>query len=67
MSDEWSGETTGTSLLAATVYRMASISPDIFAQDKYLDWANEKRRAVFQRVDNDGFAKPAAYPYVSRF
>ncbi|CZT21432.1 uncharacterized protein RCC_07295 [Ramularia collo-cygni] len=63
--DTWSGETSGTALLAATVYRMASIAPEIFATDEYLDWANEKRRAVLSRVDENGFVKPAANPYVS--
>lgn len=63
--DDWSGETSGTSLLAATVYQMASIRPEIFAQEKYLDWAHEKRRAVFSGIDENGFARPAADPYVS--
>lgn len=63
--NDWSGETSGTSLLAATVYRMASIKPEVFAQAQYLDWADEKRRAVFRHVDDNGFTKPAANPYMS--
>ncbi|KAK5683350.1 hypothetical protein LTS10_004881 [Elasticomyces elasticus] len=58
----WFGETSGTSLLAATAYRMAVLNPKIFAQPKYLDWAHAKRAAVASRVDDDGFAKPAVNP-----
>ena len=56
--DSWFGETSGTALLAATAYRMAVLRPDIFGQDKYVSWAHEKRQAVFDRVDDDGFAMP---------
>jgi hypothetical protein len=59
------GETSATSLLAATVYRMASIKPDVFAYKSYLEWAHEKRRAVFRHIDPDGFARPAADPFTS--
>ena len=37
-ADSWFGETSGTSLTAATVYRMAVLRPDVFGQAKYLDW-----------------------------
>lgn len=57
------GETSGTSLLAATAYRMAILSPERFAKDKYLNWATQKRKAVFQRIDENGIAGPAVNPY----
>ncbi|KAK5134776.1 hypothetical protein LTR08_006151 [Meristemomyces frigidus] len=60
--DSWFGETSGTSLLAATAYRMAVLRPDVFGQAKYLTWADRKREAVVQRIDEDGFAKPAVNP-----
>ncbi|KAF2208634.1 hypothetical protein CERZMDRAFT_9508, partial [Cercospora zeae-maydis SCOH1-5] len=58
----YDGETSGTSLLAATVYRMAISNPMVFGKREYLEWANAKRHAVVSRVDKDGFAKPAADP-----
>ncbi|KAK4542299.1 hypothetical protein LTR36_006952 [Oleoguttula mirabilis] len=60
--DSWFGETSGTSLLAATAYRMAVLRPEIFGQEKYLSWADRKREAVAERIDDDGFAKPAVNP-----
>lgn len=59
---EWFGETSGTALLAATAYRMAILNPAVFAQAKYVEWAHEKRKAVLQRVDDNGFAYPAVNP-----
>ncbi|CAK1366643.1 hypothetical protein CB0940_09002 [Cercospora beticola] len=59
---DYDGETSGTSLLAATTYRMAILNPEVFGQRKYLDWANAKRHAVVSRVDEDGIASPAANP-----
>lgn len=58
----WAGETSGTALLAATAYRLAVMSPDKFGQQHYTSWADQKRRAVFERVDEDGFVKPAVNP-----
>lgn len=60
--DSWYGETSGTALLAATVYRMAVLNPQKFANVDYLQWAYEKKQAVSQRVDADGIAKPAQQP-----
>ncbi|KAK5120800.1 hypothetical protein LTR85_005867 [Meristemomyces frigidus] len=60
--DSWFGETSGTSLLTATAYRMAVLKPEVFGQQKYLSWADHKREAVIERVDDDGFAKPAVDP-----
>lgn len=59
---DWFGETSGTALLAATAYRMAVLNPATFAQPKYLDWTNRKRRAVLELVDNDGLAYPTVNP-----
>lgn len=59
---EWFAETSGTALLAAAAYRMAVLNPAVFAQAKYVDWAHEKRKAVLGRVDDNGFAYPAANP-----
>lgn len=59
---EWFGETSGTALLAAAVYRMTVLNPAAFSQAKYIDWAHEKRKAVLERVDDDGFAYPAVNP-----
>jgi hypothetical protein len=64
LGDEgWWGETSGTALLAATVYRMAVLRPERFGSEGYLRWAHQKRQAVFDRVDVDGFAGPAVDPY----
>jgi hypothetical protein len=61
----WAGETSGTSLLAATAYRMAILRLDMFPSE-YIHWAHQKRREVYRRVDDDGFATPAANPYDSK-
>lgn len=53
------GETSGTALLSALVYRMAVMRKDTFAQDRYMDWAHRKRRAIFERVDENGCVGPA--------
>lgn len=58
----WSGETSGTALLVAAAYRMAILRPDVFAKNTYLDWMHRKRRAVIQRVDENGVARPAVNP-----
>lgn len=63
---EYAGETSGTSLLAATTYRMAVVNPGIFSSRMYLDWAHLKRYAFMIRIDEDGFAKPAANPLDSK-
>ncbi|KAI6823295.1 hypothetical protein KC332_g16576 [Hortaea werneckii] len=59
--ESWFGETSGTSLLAATAYRMALQNPRRFGE-QYIAWADRKREAVLATVDNDGFAKPAVNP-----
>ena len=63
LGDEgWFGETSGTALLAAAVYRMAVLNPAMFAQPKYVNWAHQKREAVLALVDENGYAFPAANP-----
>lgn len=59
---DWAGETSGTALLTAAAYRMAVQMPRIFAQAKYLDWADRKRKAVFEHVGEHGHAYPAVNP-----
>lgn len=59
---DWFGETSGTALIAATVYRMAVLHQSAFASDRYLRWADRKRDAVFSRVGDDGYAWPAVNP-----
>ncbi|KAH9842163.1 Glycosyl Hydrolase Family 88 [Teratosphaeria destructans] len=58
----WFAETSGTSLFAATAYRMAVLDPARFGRDRYVSWAHRKRRAVVARIDEDGFAGPAVNP-----
>lgn len=60
--NDWFGETSGTALLAAAAYRMAVLNPATFGQPKYVDWAHQKRQAVLERVDENGFAYPAVNP-----
>lgn len=56
------GETSGTALFAAATYRMAVLNPATFGQPKYLDWAHQKRQAVLNRIDENGYAYPAVNP-----
>ncbi|KAF2768770.1 hypothetical protein EJ03DRAFT_328073 [Teratosphaeria nubilosa] len=58
----WFAETSGTSLLAATAYRMAVLNPEKFEGERYVSWADRKRRAVVATIDGDGFARPAVNP-----
>ena len=63
LGDEgWFGETSGTALLAAVAYRMAVLNPTMFAQPKYVEWADRKRQGVLALVDENGYAFPAANP-----
>ncbi|GLB39010.1 putative glycosyl hydrolase family 88 [Lyophyllum shimeji] len=55
---KWFGETSGSSLLAATVYRMAVLSPGVFGLDgvngKYVKWAEGIRKTLgSQFVDSN--------------
>lgn len=56
--DTWWGEVAGTALLAATVFRMAVLEPDIFGT-KYKDWASRKMDTVGRYIDIEtGIAAP---------
>ncbi|KAF7189298.1 hypothetical protein HII31_09451 [Pseudocercospora fuligena] len=58
--DQSFGETSGTSLLAATAYRMALLRSEIFGHERYLTWAHRKRQAVFEKISEDGIVRQAA-------
>lgn len=55
----WFGELSGTTLLAATAYRVAALGD---AQPGYVAWADEKRRAVTNRIGDDGLLYPVINP-----
>lgn len=58
----WFGELSGTTLLAATAYRAAELDSETFGQE-YVDWADEKRVAVEERIDPDtGILAPVINP-----
>ncbi|KAJ4990199.1 hypothetical protein SVAN01_04290 [Stagonosporopsis vannaccii] len=58
LGDEvWWGEVAGTALLAAAVFRMAVMAPEVFG--KYAGWAVEKMRVVSHNIDKEtGIAAP---------
>lgn len=56
----WFGELSGTSLLAATAYRMAVLEPDEFGS--YASWADAKRHEVTDRIGSDGLLYPVINP-----
>lgn len=58
----WFGETSGTALLSSTVYRMAILAPEIFAENKYIAWADQMREAVALHVKANGTLSPAINP-----
>lgn len=58
----WFGEIAGTSILAATAYRMAVLEPGIFGK-KYTDWAKRKMDVVDRLIDSKtGIVAPAVNP-----
>ncbi|KAI1273633.1 hypothetical protein F5Y07DRAFT_376174 [Xylaria sp. FL0933] len=57
----WFGELSGTTLLTATAYRMAKLEPASFGH-KYVVWANEKRKGVLKRINEDGLLSPVINP-----
>ncbi|KAI5861900.1 hypothetical protein GGS23DRAFT_611022 [Durotheca rogersii] len=57
----WFGELAGTTLLAATAYRMARLAPAEFGA-RYVRWADAKRRAAEARVDARGLLAPVVNP-----
>lgn len=62
----WWGEISGTSLLAATAFRMAVLEPQTFGK-KYTDWASKKLDIVDSKIDQStGIVAPAINPLKSR-
>jgi rhamnogalacturonyl hydrolase YesR len=57
----WFGELSGTTLLVATTYRMAKLTPAAFGH-RYLAWADEKRKAIVERINQDGLLSPVINP-----
>lgn len=60
----WYGEISGTSMLAATTYRMAVLEPQsAFGTDPgYISWAEDLRTTVAQHVTSNGTVSPAINP-----
>lgn len=62
----WFGELSGTTLLAATAYRMAALAPATFGVEAgaggYVAWADAKRREVTARIGTDGLLYPVVNP-----
>jgi rhamnogalacturonyl hydrolase YesR len=63
LNDEsWFGECAGTTLLAATVFRMAVLEPGVF-EEKYTDWAQAKMRVAIRCIDAEtGVIAPVVNP-----
>ncbi|XPS70751.1 hypothetical protein M3J07_002953 [Ascochyta lentis] len=63
LDDEtWWGKVSGTALLAATVFRMAVLEPDVFGS-KHTDWALQKMETVRRCISEEtGVASPAVNP-----
>ena len=60
--DTWFPETSGTALLAATAFRMATLEPATFGET-YASWALRKLNAVKQCIDeNSGLVSPVVNP-----
>lgn len=57
----WFAELSGTTLLAATAYRVVQLEPAKFGQ-KYTAWADEKREAVTAMIGSDGLLAPVVNP-----
>ena len=62
---DYFGDTSGSALMAATVYRMAVLEPNMFGK-KYVQWAEKKTTAVMEQVDHhNGIVAFAANPIES--
>ncbi|KAI7785674.1 six-hairpin glycosidase-like protein [Diaporthe eres] len=57
----WFAELAGTSLLAATAYRVVQLEPARFGE-KYAAWADAKREAVITMIGSDGLLAPVVNP-----
>lgn len=56
----WFGDLSGTTLIAATVYRLAILEPAEFVG--YTGWADTKRLAIVERIDDTGLLYPVVNP-----
>ena len=54
------GDTAGTALMSATVYRLAVLDPTTFARPDLLNWADVNWRVVSKHIDHKGTAGPVA-------
>ncbi|KAF2707751.1 hypothetical protein K504DRAFT_43264 [Pleomassaria siparia CBS 279.74] len=60
--ESWWGEISGTSLLAATAFRVAVVAPDVFGE-AYTSWAQAKLDVVDGKIDEaTGIVGPAINP-----
>lgn len=60
--ESWWGEISGTSLLAATAFRVAVLNPEVFGS-KYTEWAVKKLEVVDTKIDEGtGIVGPAINP-----
>ncbi|OTB14859.1 hypothetical protein K445DRAFT_384246 [Daldinia sp. EC12] len=57
----WFGELSGTTLLAATAYRMAQLEPNDFGS-KYTKWADSNREVIMEKISSDGLLSPVINP-----
>ncbi|KAI0198286.1 hypothetical protein F4808DRAFT_436491 [Astrocystis sublimbata] len=57
----WFGELSGTTLLTATTYRLATLEPTTFG-DRYVTWASAKKEEVVKRINTDGLLSPVINP-----
>ncbi|KAJ4355270.1 hypothetical protein N0V95_003100 [Ascochyta clinopodiicola] len=56
-------EAAGTAMIAANIYRLAVLAPDVFAKSQYLGWADARRAAVVKTVGSSGVIAPVINPY----
>ncbi|KAF9693203.1 hypothetical protein EKO04_008616 [Ascochyta lentis] len=56
-------EAAGTAMIAANIYRLAVLVPDVFAEPQYLSWADARRAAVVKAVGSGGAIAPVINPY----
>lgn len=56
-------EAAGTAIITASVYRWVVIAPEIFANSKYISWADARRAAVVRSIDANGVLGPVVNPY----
>ncbi len=68
--NSWFGEASGTAMLAATVYRMTALAPEMFNSSdstggeagQLLEWAETSRLAVTKCIAPEGLVSPVVNP-----